>query len=298
MRTAYTLVCALVLSTGACDAAEKWPERAVKIIVPNRPGNTGDIQARVIAGKLSAKWEKPVLVENRPNAEGVIAAGAIINAEPDGYTLLAATTTMVAPNTHYSPQKVFAFVSLFARTDLFLVVSASSPIKTVRALIESRPKNYAASPFGQTIAGAELQRSTGIGAVHIPYGSEADSILAVVSGTVDYTFILGANMRSTVLKDGREVGLRAVAVLGNVRSSFLPDVPTIKEAGIADFRTRLATGGLVAPIGTPEDMVRKISADVCEIIRDPDTKALYEKFFSEAVCSSPEEYAAFAQSLR
>ena len=298
MRTAYTLLCALVLSTGACHAAEKWPERAVKIVVPNRAGNTGDIQARVIAGKLSAKWEKPVLVENRPNAEGVIAAGAIINAEPDGYTLLAATTTMVGPNTHYNPQKAFAFVSLFARTDLFLVVSASSPIKSVRALIESRPKNYAASPFGQTIAGEELQRSTEIGALRIPYGSEADSILAVVSGTVDYTFILGANMRSTVLKDGQEVGLRALAVLGTVRSSFLPDVPTIKEAGVADFRTRLATGGLVAPAGTPQEVVRRISADICEIVRDTETKAAYEKFFSEAVCTSPEEYAAFAQSLR
>jgi tripartite-type tricarboxylate transporter receptor subunit TctC len=284
--------------------AQQYPVKPIRIITPYNPGGTADIMARLVAERLTKAWGQQVIVENRAGAGGMIGAGAVAKAPPDGYTLLAAYVTEIAivpslyPNATYDPVKDLAPVALTALTPMILVMTPSVPAKSVRdfvALAKSQPKKFAYASAGNGspahLAGELLQRAAGIEMIHVPYKGGGQALTDTLAG---HTALFFSSMPSAMphVKAGK---LRALAVSSAKRSSAAPDVPSVAEAGGFDFDIG-AWNGLFAPAGTSRDIINKVNAEVVRGFTAPEMKERLSKEGAETASWSADEFRSFVHS--
>jgi tripartite-type tricarboxylate transporter receptor subunit TctC len=293
---AIALAATAIISASAQEDPAKYPTRAIHIIVGFTPGGGNDIIARIVGQKLSESFGQPVIIENKPGGGAIVATEYVAKAEPDGYTLLVGASGAMAINPAvyaklpYDSIRDFAPVSELGSFPLILVVSASSPFKSVTELVayaKANPDkaNYASSSAAFQLATELFKQKTGAPMQVIPYKGANDSVLAVVSGQVTAT-IADAGPVSGQVKGGQ---VRALAVAAPKRMEDFPDVPTMKEAG-ADVDAVLWSG-IFAPKATPPAIVKKLEIEFMRIARLPDVISRLKPLGIESVGNSSDEFA-------
>ena len=281
----------------AAAAAQDYPTKPIRIIVGYTTGGGNDLIARLIAPKMSEGLGQPIIIENRPGAQAIIAAELVAKAPPDGYALLMGPTGPMAmnPATYsklpYSPTRDFAPVSMIGQFPLFLCVSASLPVRSVNELVEyakARPNNvnYASSAAAFQLATELFKQRTGTNFAQIPYKGSGDSANAVISGQVTMT-IADPPPITGALKGGT---LRALAITAPQRHPAYPDVPTMAEAGIPDMEVALWMA-LFVPTGTPAPVVKRLNEEVARVVRLPDVRERLIGLGVDPVGGTPEELA-------
>lgn len=303
LARASTLLATLLLAMTSAAGAQDFPTRPVTLVVPFPPGAATDMVARSLADRLAAKWKQSVVVENRAGATGSIGAGYVARSAPDGYTLLVATSSshVMGPNMvkqrQWDPIKDFAPITLLTWAPNVLEVNPSIPAKTVPELItllKKEPGKYtfASSGTGSSIhlAGEMFKKQAGVEMVHVPYKGASPAVMDLLGGQVDIMFDTVA-LSLPHIKAGK---LRPLAVTTLDRSSALPDIPTMRQAGLPDYDMS-AWIGLLAPAGTPADVLEKIGRDAREVVSAPDMKARYSAAGME---SAPSSSADFGSRIR
>jgi tripartite-type tricarboxylate transporter receptor subunit TctC len=298
------VVAALFFVVHSVAFAQAWPTKPIKIIVPYPPGGTSDILARSVGQKLSETLGQPVVVENKPGATGNIGADFVAKSPPDGYTVLLgdigslAIAPSVVTSLPFDPVKDFAPVVMVAYSPHLLVVHPSVPAKDVKeivALSKARPDslNFAVSGLGGAnhLAGIEFAQRAGIKWTYIPYKGGSQALTDMVGGQAQVMFN-GMLATYPFVKDGK---LRALAISSANRFAAAPDIPTVAESGFSGFETG-SWQGIVAPAGTPPDVVRKIHATVMTILATPEIKERLDKAGAEVRAMSPEQFGAFIRN--
>jgi tripartite-type tricarboxylate transporter receptor subunit TctC len=284
------------------SAAQDFPTRPVRFIVPYAAGGSGDLLARLLGNKLAAIWGQQVVVDNRAGGGGLIGTEFAARSDPDGYALYLATDgpLTVAASLYkrvpYDWKRDFAPVSMLAMGYQVLIVRASLPARNLQELIAlAREKpgelNYASIGIGSAPhLGAELFKSVAkVDVTHVPYrGSSAQAISALLAGDVAM-FLVGTSTAVSHIQSG---ALRGLAVTAGKRVDGLPDVPTFAEAGLPGVDVSLWFAVLV-PSGTPAPIVKKLNADIAQVVADPDFRQALAVRGFDAVSSSPEELAQF-----
>ena len=292
---------AAVATTVADAASPSFPVKPVKLVVPFPPGGPLDAVGRAIADKLTQAWGKSVIVENKPGAGGNIGADYVAKSAPDGYTVVmgALSTHAVNPSLYpkmpYDAVKDFAPITLVAVTPNVLVVNPKLPMNSVRDLIAYGKANPGKLSFGSGsngsaghLAGELFKVDTGIDMVHVPFKGGAPAMQALLAGDTQLMFDNLANSMQQV-KAGN---LKALAVTTAKRSALAPELPTMAEAGVPGFD--ISTWfGLMAPAGTPPDVVAKWNADVVKILSAPDMREKLALQGAEAAPMTPAEFSSF-----
>ena len=304
ISTLMRLLCAAAVAFDPlASAAQAWPAKPVKIVMPSTTAGSPDRVTRLVAEKLSLRWGQPVVVENRPGATTVIGTEYVARQPADGYTLLSTFTSFVqAPalmsKVPWDPERDFVPVVQFIRSEVVLLVKGDSPWKTLPEFIAAAkagkaagaPLNYAS--FGNAssfhIYGEALKRGAGIDLTHIPYKGESLSIIDLLGGQVTSSFnSIGTAMPH--LKSGR---VRALALVGQVRSKVMPEVPTFGEAGVQKLDTS-GWFGMLAPVGTPRAIVDKVAADTALVLAMPEIADNLRAQGLEPTGMGPEAFARF-----
>ena len=294
-------IAAACLSLAALPAAAQYPSKPIRLIVPFPPGGTADAVARIVAQPLSLALGQPVVADNRPGADGVIAADAVIKAQPDGYTLLYGTNTGMSAvptlrrNAPYDPVRDFTPISLVGKLGFFLFVHSSVPAKSFAELLDyarAHPGklNYATGNSTSIVATAQLKLIENLDIVHVPYKGDAPATTDLVTGRVQLMFATPTAAIGHV-KEGR---LQVVATLGAKRSPLLPDVPTTAELGL----TRLSIqpwNGLFGPAKLPKDIADRISRETRAVIARAQVREQLDRQAFEGQGSTPEEFSAFVK---
>jgi tripartite-type tricarboxylate transporter receptor subunit TctC len=304
MPHARLLAIVLLAIAAAAANAETYPARNIRIVVPYTPGGTSDILARAIGQKMYEAWGQPVVVENRPGANGNIGANLVAKASADGYTLLLTDvgalciSPSVFPGLPFEPDGSFEPVVMVSYSPHILGVHPSIPVKTVRELIDlakSRPGklNFATAGAGSAphLAGVEFALRTGVQWTYIHYKGGSQSVADVVGGHADALF---NGMLATYphVTGGR---LRALAVSSSRRAAAAPELPTVAESGLPGFETG-SWQGVLAPAGTPGEIVTKINAEIRRILAMPDIKAQLAAQGTEVRADSPDSLGKFMRS--
>jgi tripartite-type tricarboxylate transporter receptor subunit TctC len=299
-RISRRVFIAAAASLLACPArAAPYPERLIKLIVPFAAGGPVDVMARLVAQHLSTKLGQSVIVENRPGAGGTIASKLVASAEPDGYTLLFASAGSLAispslyKNLGYDPIAGFAPVALVANHPQAMVVHPSVPVKSVRELIELAKANpgvlnFGAAPGTPPQLMVELFCSlSGIKIVFVPYKGAAPALTDLLAGRTQMTMLSTTVIVPPIL-DGR---LRALAVTSTTRWHELPDVPTMEESGFTGFPQGSWTA-VVAPAGTPAEVVSKLNATINEGLGSAELRGGLTRLGAEIKTGSPQQLGA------
>jgi tripartite-type tricarboxylate transporter receptor subunit TctC len=291
--------------TGAPAQAQTYPSRPVKIIVSFAPGGIADTTGRLIAQGLSTAFDKPFVVENRPGAGAIVGIALVAKAPPDGYTLLLANTNVstnpaLYAQLPYDADRELIPVANAVVTPAVLVVHPSVPVTTIREFLElARAKpaqiDYASVGIGSFphLAMEMLGQMADLKLVHVPYKGFAPAVTAVMAGEVQ---VLASDV-PTALPNIQAGKLRALAATGTKRFPVLPDVPTLAEKEIPGYEA-IGWLGIMAPTGTPRDIVLRLNAEINRILTKPDMVARYEKDGGELVPGTPEEFAAFMKRNR
>jgi len=303
-RLALHLV--LLVIAGAAPlhaAAQAYPSRPVKLVVPWPAGGTADTRARQVAEVLERALGQPFVIENKPGAGATIGAGLVARAKPDGHTLLWGSVNELAlrpaaAELPYDARRDFAPVSLVNSNPLLLVVHPSVSVRTVGELAEAaqaKPLSFASAGNGTVhhFAGALLARKTGAALVHVPYKGEAPAVADVVAGHVPLGFCLPGPCRE-LIRSGK---LRALLVTSARRSPALPEVPSAREAGVDGLEV-VSWGGLLAPAGTPAPVVERLRNAIAAALDDGPLRQKIEASGSEAMASSPEEFQRYLDEQR
>jgi tripartite-type tricarboxylate transporter receptor subunit TctC len=286
---------AAILMIGAA-AAEDWPRKPVRIIVPFAPGGVTDNSARVVAEPLGARLGQAVVVENRPGASGNIGTQAVAESPPDGYTLLLGFDGTMVINPHvfgrvpFDTLYDFAPVTKLGDATLILVAHPSLPVKNLNdliALARTKPLSYGTSGTGGTphLAGELLKQRTGARLEHVPYKGGGQAITDVVGGQIPLVFTAIATAQQYV-RTGR---LLALGVPSARRSPALPEVPTFEESGVAPFDVA-SWVGIFAPAKTPPAIVERLQKELAQVLRTPFVKERYGVLGIEPVGNSPREF--------
>jgi tripartite-type tricarboxylate transporter receptor subunit TctC len=295
LTPAFLLLAALA-PAGAC--AQNYPTKPVRLVVGFTPGGGVDINARMLAPELGKAFGQQFIVDNRPGAGTNIANELVAKSPPDGYTLLVNTAAVVINmslyrKVNFDAIKDFAPISIFSQSPNILVVHPSLPVKNIRDLVtlaKSKPgaMNFSSAGSGTTqhLTGELFKLRTGTNIVHIPYKGSAPSLTALLGGEVEMTF---ANIPaiSSHVKSKR---LRALANAGTKRSDQMPEVPTLKESGIGGVEV-VVWYGVLAPAGTPREIVGALSAAMAKAARAPEVRQRLLDQGAEPVGNSPEEFA-------
>jgi tripartite-type tricarboxylate transporter receptor subunit TctC len=279
--------------------AQTFPSRPVTLAVPFPPGGGTDTGGRVIAEQLGRRWNQPVIVENRGGAAGQIGADYVAKSKPDGYTLLLgnigtqAINPLLYAKLPYDADKAFAPVSLVAELPLAMMVHPSVPAKTAAefvALAKSRPgqMSYSSSGAGGAphLAAEMFKDQTGSFILHVPYRGGGPAVADLLAGHVQLSFMTVLEA-SGHIKAGK---LRALAVTGDKRVPAFPDVPTLAESAAPGFNA-ISWIGLLAPAGTPQDVVDRIAADVRAVLADESVKARFVGLGGVPRATTPQEFA-------
>ncbi len=298
-----TLLIALATAVAASPAsAASYPTRTVKIIVPFAAGGGTDVLARVIQQKLHEKWGQTVVVENQPGASGGIGTRAVVNAAPDGYTLLMASTgALMAAASSFGGQgpfdvnKVLAPITVVAAPPYLLVVHPDVPAKSAADLIRISKEKPESLTFGSSgigaashLSGVLFDSEAGIKMLHVPYRGTGPGMTDLLGGRIHLMFAPGPVVQSSV-QAGK---LKAIGTTGKERSKFYPDIPTIAESGLPGYES-VGWFGLLAPGKTPPEIVKQINADVVAFM---DTKEFREQLAiqgAEPQPQTPEEFGRY-----
>jgi tripartite-type tricarboxylate transporter receptor subunit TctC len=292
----------LFLDLGAAPAsAQTYPARPIRMLVGFSPGGPADVMARLIGQRMSVSLGQPIVVENRPGAGGTIAARAVADSDPDGYTLLLGNTStlVISPlmykNVGYDALKAFAPIARLGTTSDILVTNPSFPAKTLRELIayaKANPGklNYSTPGIGTPphLIGEMLKLRAGVEIVHVPYKSGGQSIQAVIAGEVQFTF----ENPAVALPLVQASVVRALAVTSAARHPQAPDVPTLVEGGLPDF-VSVSFTGVVGRAGIAPAIVGKLNAVINESLKAPDVAATLAKLAVEVQNETPAAFGAF-----
>lgn len=308
MFTRSRFVAALALAfaglAGATSAsAQAFPSRPVKIVVPQTPGGASDALARIVGQKLSERWGQPVVVENKAGAGGNVGTELVAKSPADGYTLLMSYVGTQAINgslyksLSFDPYKDFATVATLATVPFALVVNQGFAPRSVAELVAYAKANTGPVNFGSAgngslnhLLGEMVNMSQGIKLVHVPYKGAAGALTDTIAGQIQMTFSSLPSVAGHIRSDR----LRALAVTGSRRSPAFPNVPTLAEAGLGGFEIS-PWFGLLAPAGTPAAVVRKINADVAEVLRDKETLEKFAGAGAEPYVTTPEQFSRVLQ---
>lgn len=285
-------------------AAQAWPNKPIRYVVPFAAGGTTDILARTIGDKLSIALGQPVIVENKPGAGGGVGAAEVAKSPPDGYTIMGGTISTHAINASlysnlpYDPVRDFVPITLIARVPNMLVVNNDVPAKNVAeliALMKANPGkwNFASSGNGtsQHLSGELFKGMAGVQMQHIPYKGSPPALTDVMGGQVTMTFD-NITTAWTLAKAGK---LRALAVTTAKRSPIAPDVPTLAESGLPGYEVG-SWQGVFAPVGTPPEIVKRLNTEIVKIINTPDVQKKLLDLGAEPVANSSEEFTAFVKT--
>jgi tripartite-type tricarboxylate transporter receptor subunit TctC len=294
MRALFTTLALLALVAPA--AAQSYPSRAIKLIVPFTAGSPNDVMARLLTQHLQPRLGQPIVVDNKPGAQSIVAAELVAKSPPDGYTLLVAPSGPMTINPAvysklpYDPLRDFAPVSLLAEFPLLMVIGADQPVKSVKELVEfgkANPKlaNYASSATPFQLASELFNQRTGSSFQHIPYKGSGEMVQAVLSGQVLMTIADSAPVAGP-LKAGK---LRAIGITTAKRPPAFPDVPTFTEQGISDMEISLWTG-IVAPNGTPTEVVERLQDVIEDTVEMPAVRAALEAINVDARSTTSKEF--------
>jgi tripartite-type tricarboxylate transporter receptor subunit TctC len=308
-RAPDALAAVLLAAVSACaalapaHAAEPYPAKPIRLIVPYPPGGPTDVTARLVAAQMSGTIGQQIIVDNKPGASGMIGAEAVARAEPDGYTILANASLhvinpMIYAQMHYDSFNDFVPITQLADVPLVLVVPATSPIKTVRELVEFGKQHPGSLNFGsagnasaQQLAGESLKAVAGIQMQHVPYKGSSPALTDLIGGQIQLMF---DSMPSAMpfVKAGK---LRAIAVSTKNRVAELPDVPTVAESGYPGFD--ISTWyGFWAPRGTPPAIVAKLAEHAARALKQPQVASQYAVLGAVPVGSSPQAFARYVDT--
>lgn len=296
---------ALALTTVASNVlAQSYPAKPIRFVVPYPPGGASDVTARIIGQKLTEAWGQPVVIENRPGANGNIAAEQVAKAPADGYTMLMgnvgpnAISPGLYPNLSYDAVTSFAPVTLTTTVPIVLLVSPSVPVKSVKELIayaKANPNklNFASAGNGSSnhLTGELFKSTAGIDIVHVPYKGDAPALTDLMGGQVSmmFTTVVAAMPH---IKSGR---LQAMAVASAKRIAAMPNLPTVAESGVPGFDSS-SWGGILLPAGTPKEIIAKMHDAVITILAMPDVKVRLSSLGAEVVGNTPEEFGSYIKS--
>ena len=305
MKRVYSLLLSAVLLAGTTSgAAQEYPNKPVRLIVPFAPGGGNDIVARAIAQQLSVSLGRQFIVDNRAGAGGVVGAELAAKSPPDGYTLFlgGVGSHAVNPNLHarlpYDPVKDFAPITLIASAPSVLVVHPSVPALTIEgftALAKVHPGklNFASNGNGSSaqLAAVLYESMAGVRMVHIPYKGLAPALADLLSGEVQLMF---SSMVAIIphIRTGR---LRALAVTGKKRSPLLPEVPTLDESGLRGYEAG-SWYGILAPAGTPPQIVALLNAEIVRALQQPEISERLAAEGAEPIGGTPAQFAAHIEA--
>jgi tripartite-type tricarboxylate transporter receptor subunit TctC len=289
----------LTCCCAAAGAADVYPSRVVKVVVPQAPGGATDVFARKLAELLSERWGQPVIVENRAGAAGIVGTEAVVRSAPDGYTLLVtyagsqAVNPSLYSNLTFDSVKDFQTVATIARTPFILIANMNLPVKTLQdfvALARQKPKvlTFASSGNGSInhLLGEMLKLEAGIEILHVPYRGVAPALSDVIAGHVDTAFSSAPSVLGLI--NGGQV--RALAVSSARRLDAAPDVPTVAESGYPGFDVS-PWWGVLAPAQIDPVITNKINADVNDILASDSMKSFLAAQGAEPLVTSPEQFS-------
>jgi tripartite-type tricarboxylate transporter receptor subunit TctC len=280
--------------------AQSWPAKPVRIVVPFGPGGPADIYARILGQELSEVIKQQFVVENKAGAGGTIGADVVAKAAPDGYTLLMMSNTLTTnetllANKPYALMRDLTAVAPVNSSDLVMVVSPSLKAKTLSELIalaKAEPGKLAYASAGPGtpyhLAGELFKTMTGTDILHVPHKNSGEARNDVMGGHVQIMFDAVTAMKGNI--DAGQV--RALGTTGDKRSAVLPDVPTVSEAGVPGYETTIWLG-LIAPKGTPKEIIDRLNAEITKIIAKPAVREAWAKQGAVPMTMSPEAFDAF-----
>lgn len=301
IQRALVIVAACMIAASA--AAQTWPTRPVRIIVPFPPGGGVDFVGRLLAQKLTEQIGSPFVVDNRPGASGILGTELGARSAPDGYALLMtppeiAIDPSVRSKLPYDPLKDFAFISQLTSGQFMLAAHPSVPVKTVKqlvALAKARPGqlNYGHSGTGgiNHLSGELFQSLAGIRWENVPFKGSGPAMVGLMSGEIDFIFASTTGL----VQPARAGKVRPIGVTGMKRLGEMPDVPTIAESGVPGYNV---TGwyGFFAPAGTAATIVRRLHGEAARGLNNPDVKEKLVRTGNEPVVSTPEDFEAFMRA--
>jgi len=305
LRGFATLCVVAVASLATMAIAQPYPNRPIKMIVPFAPGGATDIIARTVAQKLSDRMGQPVVVENKPGAGTTVGNAEVAKARPDGYTLLFAPTPFVIsqvvyPTLPYDPRKDFAPVSLLATSPFILVTNASITARNVGELVAQAKAKPGALTFCSAgngtvphLAGELFKLRAGVDIVHVPYKGGGPAIVDLVGGQVNMMFATPIEVAQHV-QSGK---LRVLATTSLKRLPAFADVPTLDESGYPGFEVA-SFFGVLAPAGTPSDIVARLAADLATVMDLPDVRERFAAQSADANVQGPEAFGKFLEAQR
>jgi tripartite-type tricarboxylate transporter receptor subunit TctC len=283
-------ITALVLFTGMlslqplfASAQANYPNKTVKMIVPLTPGSGADIAGRIVAKNLAESWKQPVIIENRPGAGGLVGTGVVVNSDPDGYTLLVQSASYAANPAIYKKLpydlKSLKDVNILGTSPYALVVSAESPYKSLKDLVNAAKSKPEIIPFASAGVGSSthlaaeyFNQTMGIKMLHVPFKGSPEAIQETIAGRTAY-YMAPLQTAIAQIQGGK---VRALGVTSATRAEAAPEIPTIAEQGFPNFEIGLWVG-VWAPSATPAGVLQKINTDINRALQDSDVKSAYAK---------------------
>jgi len=302
MRTPVAAIVLGALAIGLCPSAsaQGYPDRPVRMVVPSAPGGGTDLISRIIAEKFTRKWGSTVVIDNRAGGGGALGAQIVATARPDGYTLMVATGGHITINPllmdlPYDAANAFTPITLLATAPYLLVINPEgTPGKSVKELIDLAKASPGKLLYGSAVgspdhlAGELFQMMTGTRLTHVPYKSSAGGVIDLIGGRLTLGFVsIPAAMPH--IQSGK---MRALGSSDRKRSSLLPEVPTIAEAGVPGYEI-FTWYGFFAPARIPAEILKKLSADVREVMQESDVRQKLQGQGFDPVANRPDEAAAF-----
>jgi tripartite-type tricarboxylate transporter receptor subunit TctC len=294
----------LLAALSFAAAAQSFPNKPIRVVIPFVPGGSSDIVGRAIAAKFQETLGQPAVVENRPGANGAIAAEFVAKSDPDGYTVLVGSIGVFSINAalfkdlRYNPVRDFAPITLAVTTPNVLITKPTLPAKSLKELVEQMKKNpgklsYCSSGTGSSdhLTAELLKQAAGVDAVHVPYKGGAACQTDIMGNQVDFSFQnLGAV--TNYIKANR---MKALAVTAKAKHPQLPDVPSAPEAGVPDLVVT-SWQAAAAPAKTPKDVIARLNGAMVKALRSPDVAERMNQIGFDVVASSPEEFGSFMKA--
>lgn len=295
LRTVATFVAGLMLA----GTAQAFPDKPITLLIPYPPGGSADMLARPIAAQMQKTIKQPVVLEYRPGAGGTIATAQLARAKPDGYTVLMVLAAhAINPSMYkslpYDTQRDFAPVSVLATLPMLVAAAKQTPVNTTQELIDYAKANpdkltFASAGNGNTshLAAELFKTATHTKMIHVPYKGSGPAVVAMLSGEVSLMF----DSISTSLPQVKAGKLKGIAVTGSKRSAVLPDVPTVAESGVPGFEVK-GWYGILAPAGTPEEVVMDLNKAFNDAARTPAVKEQLTQYGYEIEGSTPGQFSS------
>jgi tripartite-type tricarboxylate transporter receptor subunit TctC len=267
----------------AQSGTTNYPNKTVKMIVPLTPGSGADIAGRIVAKNLAESWKQPVIIENRPGAGGLVGTGIVVNSDPDGYTLLVQSASYAANPAIYKKLpydlKSLKDVNILGTSPYALVVSAESPYKSLKDLVNAAKSKPGIIPFASAGVGSSthlaaeyFNQTMGIKMLHVPFKGSPEAIQETIAGRTAY-YMAPLQTAIAQIQGGK---VRALGVTSTTRAEAAPEIPTIAEQGFPNFEIGLWVG-VWAPSATPAGVLQKINTDINRALQDSDVKSAYAK---------------------